>query len=115
MEGIGDGRPVTEGALLGIDLGRVDGTDVGLPDMLGGALPINEGLFEGWLLGELDSKGVIEDCPLGWTEGCEVGQSETEGLLEGWLVGAVLTEGLSEGANDGWLVMEGTSLGPDLV
>ena len=38
---------------------------------------------------------------LGWDDGCDVGQSETEGFSDGWLLGAPLIDGDSEGIDDG--------------
>ena len=54
---------------------------------------------------------------LGWDDGCDVGQFETEGAIEGWLLGPPLIDGDSDCIDDGisvtdglWLVLE---LGPD--
>ena len=56
----------------------------------------------------LDNEGLIEGCTLGWDDGCEVGQSDTEGFidgsrlgcLEGQLLGWML--GLDVGSDEGW-------------
>jgi len=60
--------------------------------------------------------GFIEGCPLGWKEGWDVGQFETEGFLEveGWLLGSKLIDGGSDGMNEGFPDMLGCALGQKL-
>ena len=40
-----------------------------------------------------DKEGLIDGYALGWDDGIDVGQTDTEGCLDGWLLGAVLING----------------------
>ena len=66
------------------------------------------------MLGLLDTDGIREGCELGWDDGCDVGQSETDGCLDGWPLGAALIDGDSEGLEDGSPDADGASLGMPL-
>mmetsp|Transcript_11842 Transcript_11842/g.25957 ORF Transcript_11842/g.25957 Transcript_11842/m.25957 type:complete len:90 (+) Transcript_11842:125-394(+) len=56
----------------------------------------------------------MDGCELGWDDGCDVGQSETEGFPEGWLLGGVLIDGDSDGIDVGKSVTDRSLLGFEL-
>ena len=72
---------------------------------------LTEGFSEGPPLGMPDKVGSLDGCELGWEDGIDVGQSETDGFCVGYPLG------ISEGCTLGWLLglAEGSSDGREDV